>query len=74
KQNECLRFVAHNSPVDRYEVAREFGEETVGRLLSDRLLVRTGEKVSVYWDVFRDYLISEETPLISWGYMPASMI
>ncbi|CAG20230.1 restriction endonuclease [Photobacterium profundum] len=74
KENECLRFVAHNSPVDRYEVAREFGEPTVSRLISDRLLVRTGEKVSVYWDVFRDYLTSNETPVISWNYMPASMI
>ncbi|MCX2428202.1 hypothetical protein OQ601_13780 [Acinetobacter baumannii] len=67
---ECLKFVAKKSPVDRYEATREFGENTVSRLISDRLLIKTGEKISVYWDVFRDYLITNETPVISWAFMP----
>ncbi len=67
---ECLRFVAKKSPVLRNEATREFGEYTVSRLISDRLLIKTGEKISVYWDVFRDYLITNETPVISWAFMP----
>ncbi|MGE9818261.1 MULTISPECIES: nSTAND1 domain-containing NTPase [Acinetobacter calcoaceticus/baumannii complex] len=67
---ECLKFVAKKSPVDRYEATREFGENTVSRLIADRLLIKTGEKISVYWDVFRDYLITNETPVISWAFMP----
>lgn len=67
---DCLKFVARKSPIDRYEATKEFGETTVSRLISDRLLIKTGEKISVYWDVFRDYLITNETPIISWAFMP----
>lgn len=67
---DCLRFVAKKSPILRNEATREFGEYTVSRLISDRLLIKTGEKISVYWDVFRDYLITNEAPVISWAFMP----
>jgi len=70
REVECLKFVAKKSPVDRYEATKEFGESTVSRLIADRLLIKTGEKISVYWDVFRDYLITNETPVISWAFMP----
>lgn len=67
---DCLRFVARKSPVDRHEVTAEYGSQIVSRLISDRLLIKTGEKISVYWDVFRDYLITQEAPVISWTFMP----
>lgn len=69
---ECLKYVAKNSPVDRYQTTQEFGESTVSRLISDRLLIKTGERISVYWDVFRDYLKTNEAPFISWAYMPTA--
>ena len=52
KEVDCLKFVAENSPVDHYQTTKEFGQQTVYNLIADRLLVKTGEKVSVYWDVF----------------------
>lgn len=74
KETACLRYVANNSPVDQYETTKEFGHKTVNNLLADRLLIKTGEKISVYWDVFRDYLKTNEAPIIPWSYMPASTI
>lgn len=74
KETACLRYVANNSPVDQYETTKEFGHKTVNNLLADRLLIKTGEKISVYWDVFRDYLKTNEAPMIPWSYMPASTI
>lgn len=74
KETACLRFVANNSPVDQYEATKEFGHKTINNLLSDRLLIKTGEKISVYWDVFRDYLKTNEAPMIPWSYMPSSTI
>lgn len=52
KQNSCLKFVAKNSPISQYEVTKEFGSDTVLELISDRMVIKTGEKLSVYWDVF----------------------
>ncbi|MCT9563092.1 restriction endonuclease [Acinetobacter baumannii] len=69
---DCLKYVAKNSPVDRYQTTQEFGDSTVSRLIADRLLIKTGEKISVYWDVFRDYLKTNEAPVISWAYMPTA--
>ena len=74
KENECLRYVANHSPIEHYQVTKEFGQQTVYSLIADRLLIKTGEKVSVYWDVFRDYLITGEAPVIPWSYMPAATI
>lgn len=74
KETACLRYVANNSPVDQYEATKEFGQKTVYNLLADRLLIKTGERISVYWDVFRDYLKTNEAPIVPWSYMPASTI
>jgi len=70
REVDCLKFVAKRSPIDRYEATKEFGDSTVSRLIADRLLIKTGEKISVYWDVFRDYLTTNEAPVISWAFMP----
>lgn len=74
KEIACLRYVASHSPIDHYQATKEFGQQTVYNLIADRLLIKTGEKVSVYWDVFRDYLITGEAPVIPWSYMPAATI
>ena len=62
KQNSCLK----------YEVTKEFGSDTVLELISDRMVIKTGEKLSVYWDVFRDYLKGNDLPVIPWSYMPST--
>ncbi|MGG6196214.1 restriction endonuclease [Pantoea allii] len=72
KQNACLRFIAKNSPVSQYEATKEFGSDTVLDLISDRMLIKTGEKLSVYWDVFRDFLKGNALPVIPWSYMPST--
>ncbi|EBL1341401.1 ATP-binding protein [Salmonella enterica] len=72
KQNSCLKFVAKNSPISQYEVTKEFGSDTVLELISDRMVIKTGEKLSVYWDVFRDYLKGNDLPVIPWSYMPST--
>lgn len=74
KEIACLRYVAGHSPIDHYQVTKEFGQQTVYNLIVDRLIIKTGEKVSVYWDVFRDYLNTGDTPIIPWSYMPAATV
>ena len=74
KEIACLRFVANHSPIDQYETIGEYGRQTVSNLISDRLLIKTGEKISVYWDVFRDYLKTDNAPIVPWTYMPTSSL
>lgn len=74
REVDCLRYVAKNSPVDRNKTEEEFGGSIVSSLVSNRLIVKTGEKLSVYWDVFRDYLRTSETPIIPWTFLPNSNI
>lgn len=74
KEYACLKYVAEHSPIDHYQVTKEFGQQTVYNLIVDRLIIKTGEKVSVYWDVFRDYLNTGNTPIIPWSYMPAATV
>lgn len=71
-QTSCLKFIAGNSPADSMEVYERFKDDIVSSLLNKRLIVRTGQRFSVYWDIFRDYLNDEVVPAIPWTYIPNS--
>ena len=51
-------------------MSEQFGERTINDLLSRRLIVRSGPKLSIYWDIFREYLRSGRTPSIPVTYIP----
>ena len=67
---ECLRFIASQSPADLLDVHERFGEATINNLYAARLIVRTGQRYTVYWDIFRDYLVDNLVPAIPFTYIP----
>lgn len=69
-QLSCLRYIASNSPADSLEVYERFGDDVVSALLAARLILRTGQRFAVYWDIFRDYLTDSKVPTIPWTYIP----
>ena len=69
-QVQCLRFIAERSPVDMQEVFENFDQEMVNQLYNRRLIIRTGQKYAVYWDIFREYLVEGTVPTIPWTYIP----
>lgn len=73
-QITCLKFIAGNSPADSIDVYERFNDDTVSSLLSKRIIVRTGQRFSVYWDIFRDYLNEGVVPAIPWTYIPNSAL
>lgn len=73
-QISCLKFIAGHSPADSLEVYERFNDEIVSSLLNKRIIVRTGQRFSVYWDIFRDYLNEGVVPAIPWTYIPNSTL
>lgn len=72
-ETKCLKYIAENSPADMNEVLERFSRETVNHLTTARLIVKTGLRYAVYWDIFRDYLIDNSVPAIPWSYVPVSL-
>lgn len=68
----CLKIVAKNAPMDWYEVLENVGHEVVQSLQNKRLLVRSGNKLNLYWDIFRDYVRTGNVPTIPFNYTPQS--
>jgi Holliday junction resolvase-like predicted endonuclease len=69
-EGQCLHYIAANSPADAVEVIDRFGADVTNRLYNKRLIVRAGQKYTVYWDIFRDYLNEGVVPTIPWTYVP----
>ena len=71
-EDTCLRLIARTAPADWYEVLETSGPEVVRALLDKRLVVRSGDRVNVYWDIFREYILSGTVPSIPFSYIPSS--
>ena len=69
-QLSCLKYIAANSPADSLDVYDRYGDEVVASLVSNRLVLRTGQRLAVYWDIFRDYLTEGIVPAIPWTDIP----
>jgi len=69
-QIECLNYIAHNSPIDLNSILEHFNNESINTLYSMRLIIRSGHKYSVYWDIFRDFLKNGDVPNIPLTYLP----
>ncbi len=66
----CLKLVAEHAPMDWYEVLETTGTEVVQALQHKRLLIRRGDKLNLYWDIFRDYVLAGAVPSIPFTYTP----
>jgi hypothetical protein len=71
-EDTCLRLIAQTAPADWYEVLETSGPEVLRALQDKRLVVRSGDRVNVYWDIFREYILSGTVPSIPFSYIPSS--
>ncbi|MBU7587029.1 MAG: restriction endonuclease [Nostoc sp. TH1S01] len=74
EQDDCLKFIAANSPISRIEVCNKFNYEIINNLLSSKLVVETGNNYKIYWDIFREYLVDKKLPVITINYKPRTRI
>ncbi|EIE51697.1 restriction endonuclease [Actibacterium sp. D379-3] len=69
-----LKLIAGKAPADWSEIIEISGVATVNNLVAKRLIVRSGDRLNVYWDIFRDYLLSGNVPVVPFNYIPSSDI
>ena len=63
-----MKHVAKFAPIPATEVTERFSAGVVQSLLDSRLAVAVGDKLDTYWDIFRDFLLTDEVP-IEEGYI-----
>lgn len=73
-QLACLKYIAQNSPADLMDVDDKFGSDTADVLYHSRLIVRSGYRYSVYWDIFREFLITGDVPPIPVTFLPQTQM
>jgi len=54
---------------DETEVGDVIATDTISSLLHKRLIIRSGANYNIYWDIYRDYLVTEKIPIIGESYM-----
>jgi hypothetical protein len=66
----CIHQIASQSPAEFFKIAQNFGDDVVSRLVDRRLVIRSGTKLTLYWDIFRDYILNDKIPYIPVTYIP----
>ena len=71
-ENTCLKMIAESAPVDWYEIIDASDQEVIRSLQHKRLIVRSGDRLNLYWDIFREYVLTQTVPSIALSYLPSS--
>jgi hypothetical protein len=66
----CIKRVAEESPAEFFQIENAFGGNVVRKLIDMRLVIRSASKLILYWDIFRDYVLTGRVPAITGRYLP----
>lgn len=69
-----LKYIAKHAPVELHEVLEFVGRDAFTRLQDKRMIVRSGDRINLYWDLFRDYILTGNVPSIPFTYVSSSSI
>lgn len=73
KELKALKIIAkrayESNFFDESEVGDLINGETISSLLHKRLIIRSGANYNIYWDIYRDYLVTGEIPIIGESYL-----
>lgn len=73
-EHACLKRIARESPAEFFQIETAFDGEVVKRLIDKRLIIRNATKIILYWDIFRDYVLTERVPFIPIRYVPRTQV
>lgn len=68
----CLKLVAQKAPADWSEIIEISGIAALNSLVNKRLIIKSGDRLNVYWDIFKDYLLSGKVPVVPYNYIPTT--
>lgn len=73
EETKALKFIAHRSYEGNFFDATEIDEmipnAVLEELIHKRLVVKSGTKYNAYWDIFRDYIVTDKVPPIGESYL-----
>src|SRR5690606_39555975 len=73
KELKAIKVIAKKaydgSFFDETEVGDIIESETISSLLHKRLIIRSGANYNIYWDIYRDYLVTGNIPIIGESYL-----
>lgn len=69
-EKECIRRIAERAPADWYEINETYGVDIMKSLIDKRLVIRSGNKLNIYWDIFKEYILTNNVPTIPLHYLP----
>lgn len=73
KEFKAIKLIARRAYdgnfFDESEVGDIIESETITSLLHKRLIIRSGANYNIYWDIYRDYLVTGEIPPIGESYL-----
>jgi len=73
EERRSLKLIAkrgyEGDPFDVAEVDETVGSQILHSLVHKRLVVRSGAKYVVYWDIFRDFLVEDKVPPIGESFL-----
>lgn len=72
QEYSCLKLVAQKAPADWGEIIEISGVGIVNSLVHKRLIIKSGSRLNIYWDIFKDYLLTGAIPVIPFNYIPTS--
>ena len=73
KEVRALNYIAQRAydgdMFDAMEIDEVIENVVITELINKRLIIKTGTKYNIYWDIFRDYLITGNVPMIGESYI-----
>lgn len=69
-QDACIKEIAKNSPADYFAISDVYGNDTIQVLINNRTVIRRASKLTLYWDIFRDYVLNKTVPDLVLDYIP----
>lgn len=70
---KALKYIAkrsyENNTFDVIEVDEIVKESIITTLTNKRLVIKSGTKYNIYWDIFRDYLVTNTVPKVGETYL-----
>ena len=70
-ENTCLKMIAESAPADWYGMLEVSDQEVLRGLQDKRLIIRSGDRLNLYWDIFREYVLTQTVPSIALSYLPS---
>lgn len=69
-EHSCIIEIAKDTPADYFKIADAYGNDVIQSLVNRRIVIRRASRLTLYWDIFRDYVINKTIPSIVLDYIP----